>query len=80
MCSPVSLSLIHILKLTRSVSLPAKRINGIINSEGRDESICMSSSVECGKMAESFPRIGAVSYTHLDVYKRQRVKRFFPNG
>jgi hypothetical protein len=46
------------MKLTRSVSLPAKRINGIINSEGRDESICMSSSVECGKMAESFPRIG----------------------
>ena len=28
------------------------------NKEGSDESICMSSSVECGKIAESFPKMG----------------------
>ena len=41
-----------------SVSLPDRMIKGMISREGSDESICMSSSVECGKIAESFPKIG----------------------
>ena len=41
-----------------SVNLPDRMIKGMISREGRDESICMSSSVEWGKIAESFPRIG----------------------
>lgn len=48
------------MKLICFVSLFVKRINGIINSEGRDESICMFSLVECGKMVESFFRIGEI--------------------
>ncbi len=30
----------------------------MINREGSDDNICISSSVECGNIAESFPRIG----------------------
>ena len=41
-----------------SVSLPDRMIKGMIKREGSDESICMSSSVECGKIAESLPKIG----------------------
>ena len=41
-----------------SVSFPDNMIKGIISNDGSDESICMSSSVECGKIAESFPKIG----------------------
>ena len=44
--------------LTFSVSFPDNIIKGIISSEGRDDNICISNSVEWGNMADNFPRIG----------------------
>ena len=41
-----------------SASLPANSTKGIISSEGREVSICISNSVACGKMVVSCPKIG----------------------